>query len=229
MERRERDLRHRLAKKIDANGGYSDRDGVYALSWDVPVYGLGGFDLVTELVKDGYFQSPADVLLRYPNIERLWDDFMLSNTYDPTEDMQEAVRDCDTYRMWRPKFARRNGFSYTGLGAEKPFDVEFEFHGRGGKHLCVTKFQGESLIERRGEQRMMERLTDPNLREWYGHHTTEWMRQLCGMIDEWNVCFTREAAEQEARYLTLDRFVRWLDESENWGGADDDDDIEEAA
>jgi hypothetical protein len=216
MNRRERDLRHRLAKKIDANGGYSDRDGVYALSWSVPVYGLGRFDLVPELVKDGYFRSPADVLLRYPDIEAMWDDFReIANEYDPIEDVQEGVRDCDTYRMWREKFARRNGFSYTGLGAEKPFDVEFEFHGRSGKHLCVTEFQGLSLIERRYEARLMERLADPA--EYWD---TTWMRQLCGMIDEWDVCFTEQAAQEEARYLTLNRFVQWLDEREDEGDAD---------
>lgn len=211
-----RNFRTILADKIESNGGYFDRDGRHVLSWCVPAYGpaygLGPLDIVQELVKQGDFTSPADVLLRFPDVEKIWDGWFNTSSYfyeHLAEDMQSSVHDAETYRMWSPDIARKYRFSYTGLGAEKPFAATFEFRGRGGKHLCVTEFDGVALSGRNFDA--SELPTYPIL----------WVRRLCGMIEEWDKCFTPQAAQDEARYLSVWRFAQWLEYVEGKDEAED--------
>jgi hypothetical protein len=119
--------------------------------------------------------------------------------------------------MWRPEIAARWGFAYKGKGAEKPFDATFEFHGRQGKHLIVTQFEGTDLT-----LDLADMLDGPQ----YAHDCVPsnlWCRQLCGMIEEWDLCFTSEAATNEYAYQRAFEIGSNLEDST---AADDDECME---
>ena len=206
-------LRQILASRLQRNGGYRRGRGEdFVLEWCVPVYGPASMpQMMKSLVDAGEFLNEGDILIQYPDVNDRWEWFTRDGTnYNQAwdtliEDMRESVTGCDTFKMWRPEIAKKYGFSYDGLGADKPFEVEFCFAGRGGKHLCIEKFEGVSLNQRD----LIDNLTDPE-EAW----PTLWVRQLLGMIEEWDLCFTRQAVEAEARYLLAFRFAEYIREHE---------------
>ncbi|HEX6826691.1 MAG TPA: hypothetical protein VF077_10290, partial [Nitrospiraceae bacterium] len=185
-------LRQILASKLQRNGGYRRGRGEdFVLEWCVPVYAsLTRSNLVPAIISTGEVLHEADLRLQYPEIEDVWEQYIRDPKQDERtwewliEDMRESVTGSDCYAMWRPEIAKKWGFSYDGLGADKPFEVEFCFAGRGGKHLCIEKFEGISLNQRD----LIDNLLDPE-EAW----PTLWVRQLLGMIEEWDLCFTQEA------------------------------------
>jgi hypothetical protein len=188
-------IRQLLAEKLRYNAGYHGDRKHWALEWNVSI-GLVRPELVTKYLIEQHFQNELDAALQHPNLlERVRRE--LDSNYDDShiiEQMRDGVDGGDTYRMWRPEIAARWGFEYKGKGAEKPFDVTFEFHGRQGKHLIVTNFEGFDLTID---------LADMLERPQYAHDcppSNLWCRQLCGMIEEWDLCFTHEAATNEYAY-----------------------------
>ncbi|HEX6826967.1 MAG TPA: hypothetical protein VF077_11685, partial [Nitrospiraceae bacterium] len=67
------------------------------------------------------------------------------------------------------------------------------------------KFEGISLNQRD----LIDNLLDPE-EAW----PTLWVRQLLGMIEEWDLCFTQEAVDKEALYLLAMRFMDYVREYE---------------
>jgi len=208
-----RKLREILASRLQRNGGYRRGRGEdFVLEWNVPVWIDANIsNIIPELVRIGEFLSEADVRLQYPEIETMWNQYSRDGEFTNQswewliEDMRESVTGGDCFKMWRPEIAKKYGFSYDGPGADKPFEVEFGFYGRGGKHLCIEKFEGISLNDRE----LIDNLTDPE-EAW----PTLWVRQLLGMIEEWDLCFTEKAVQSEARYLLAFRFAEFIREYE---------------
>jgi len=213
-----RALREMLQQEISLNGGYhTGRDGNYLLSWNVAVYGgMSVKEMQGALCQGDSFESPADLRLRYPDWETSWETFSSAggNWEHVVEDMRSQLCDGDTFRLWRPAIATRFGFSYTGLGADRPFDVDFTFLGRSGKHLCIERFNGRRLTEDEfpspGDVRKRFRF-DFGDEEELNTNSSEWTRQLLGMIQEWDLCFDRKAVNKEALYQTAFQFAQYLE------------------
>lgn len=139
------------------------------------------------------------------------------------EDMRRGVIEADTYRSVRPEIAARYGLSgservmplrykrRTDEMAYHPakkegwimvnpyanierYDVSWEFHGRGGKHLCLTEFEGKSLEHRSDDLAEAIREDDS------GEYPNSWCQKLLAFIHECDLCFTSKIVEQEWEY-----------------------------
>lgn len=87
------------------------------------------------------------------------------------------------------------------------FNVEFEFHGRGGKHLCPTDFEGNSL--ELSSEDLAEAIRDGAMDQGYSN---QWCQKLLAFIHECDLMFTSKAASEEFNYMLLFRF--WTDHIE---------------
>lgn len=200
-------VRELLADAIRRNGGYSNEA---ALEWSVPVYPyFTARQVAAYMVKMGYFVSLADLMMQYPRWEEIYQGFKVP-WERLLEDMREGL-DGDCYRTMSPDTAKKHGREYKGPGADSGFEVEFEFHGRGGKHLCVTKFEGVDLDM--SSEVVIQRLTDPDENDYY-RYSNQWCRDLLAMITEWNHCFRREAVESEALHHTAFYFYDHLENAD---------------
>lgn len=187
-------IRERLKAAIDGNGGYHE----WALSWDVSLSSVDADEVLEVLAKEHY-HNEFDLILQYPEVKEMIEAHMQTAevNQDMQEQMQERLIDGDTFRMWSPDVAKKHGFAYKGEGSELPFEVDFAFEGRGGKHLVVTKFAGVKLTK----DAFAEFFDDPH----YVQYSNYWCRQLLGMIEEWDLCFTRVAVKSEEVYT-----LAWL-------------------
>lgn len=93
------------------------------------------------------------------------------------------------------------------------FDVQFELHGRGGKHLVVESFEGVRL---RGAT--SEHLAELIEEEGHDAFSNEWCRYLLAMMEEWEQCFTSKKASDEMEYQAAWQVARvarvFIDEAE---------------
>lgn len=150
------------------------------------------------------------------------------------ESMRRGVVDADAYRTVRPEIAARYGLpgseeamprqykrrtdesAYHPAGREgwikiNPyrntlyFDVEWEFAGRQGKHLCLTEFEGHKLDMRSAD------LAEA-IRENESGYSNEWCQKLLAFIHECDLCFTQEAIREEFKYQMLYQLAQELDE-----------------
>jgi hypothetical protein len=152
--------------------------------------------------------------------QSLWDDVR--------EGMGEMLRGNvkgTTYGSVRPEIANRYGLGYYSpklysrlIGDESAyypakvkgwriegefnnvpdFDATFEFHGRGGKHLCLASFEGKDIRGRSDELAEMIR-TDHE--SWArGTYSNDWCQMLLAYIHQCDLMFTSEAASKEFLY-----------------------------
>lgn len=174
----------------------------YMLNWDVKVHFYPSVEEVLDDIATYFFINRADLLMQYPRADEVVEEFMdePQNLYHLIDDMRSSVTDCDTYFTVRPEVAKK-----WKLGEEtaqkKPISANFEFHGRGGGHLCVVSFEGRTV----DAYDFAEGVVDDEYEEW-------WCQKLLAMIDEWDQCFTREAVHQEAAYQTAARIHTILEE-----------------
>lgn len=119
------------------------------------------------------------------------------------EDVQRGVTEdgWDTYRMMSPAVAKR--FS---LSADTIYDATFSLEGRGGKHLCITHFEGQDLAGVDLAEALQDQTADKN-QEPYNAYTNDWCRALLAMMSEWDVCFTSRKASDEVNYQLAFRMM----------------------
>jgi hypothetical protein len=151
------------------------------------------------------------------------------------DDMARGVSDADTYRTYRREVGRRYGLSSDETMPRKyrrklatdtcyypastsgwvivnpwqgleSYEVEFEFMGRQGKHLCVTEFEG------RGLGISADDLADNIRNDSDGAYPNVWCQRLLAMIHEWDLCFSREAVKQEFHYQVGFHFAQRMRE-----------------
>jgi hypothetical protein len=157
------------------------------------------------------------------------------------EDMYRGLNDDDGNRTYSPATATRHGLTYytakpaharyarrTGkevccYPASKPnwirvdpyvceyFDVTFALYGRGGKHLCVTQFEGVPLDS--SDYSFEDKLrASPGDDAYVPRMTNLWCRKLLAMIEEWDVCFTEKNASAEMDCLAVYRMEQRVEE-----------------
>lgn len=214
-------LRHLLADAIERNGGYSsgyhDR---FPLEWTVGLH-------YADLDRDHIFKrvlKDFDSTLRMPD-DFEWDPDRIWQWVQ--EDMYEGLNDDMSRQTYGPETAKRYGLPFErfpkayrrkkdsdtayfqskkpGWLLENPypciyFKVNFELHGRGGKHLVVTDFEGHRLEGRNSEDWAAIIRNDDD-----GSFSNVWCRNLLAMIGEWDGMFTSKNASDEMEYLAADR------------------------
>ena len=183
--------KNRLIRLLnDGRVSYYDH-GKYLLTWNVKMHHTPTTETILNCVAVNFYKHRGELLIRFPEAEdiveeKLHDD----NTFGfVLESMRHSFEDGDTYRMYRPKFAKKYGLAYEGKGADSPFDVEFCYLGRSGGYLAIEAFEGI-------------RMKDFDYDDWY---PDQWTRQLCAMIEEWDLCLTRESI-----YAEFDYQLAWL-------------------
>lgn len=207
-------LRSTLAARIRGNGGYNSRSDGGPLAWTVrymSTYANAERKLLMEAIAGNYFVSEADMILQRPNIA----EEVYTLIDDPDNGMWAYVQErlCDDLnadeglRMWSPATATRYGFDYKGEGADRGFDMDLRNYGRGGKHVCLMRFDCETLSKYTNDE--LADLIDPETEKdfnWDPQFSNGWCRKLMGIMDELDVCLTDEAAAASGRYYEAD----WL-------------------
>lgn len=89
------------------------------------------------------------------------------------------------------------------------FDVEWEFLGRQGKHLCLVSFEGRKLKDY--SKWFAQSLREPPTAEEYSN---EWCQKLVAFIHECDLMFEYKNIASEFEYLALFRFYCRIEEIE---------------
>lgn len=206
-------LRAKLAARIESNGGYhAGLKASYALSWCVRYYGelATPAQVAAGLVENEHFLSGLDLQLRAPNLEELANEAIKSSTpwFYAQECLQDDLTSDEGLRTLSPATAARYGLDYEGPGAESPFRMKLGGYGGGGKHVCLTEFEGVELG-----------MYNPDLAEQVDSHrkpdglptlSNRGCRLLMGIMDELDEALTDENAARCGRYYEIDWFAREL-------------------
>ncbi len=199
-------IRKALLNRLDRMR-YYDRRTLNALSYTVKFY--KSVDTAEEaselLIRHGHFINEVDLAIRFPDFEDRFEaiDESAMYMYAQENNISDLAND-EGYRTWSPETARRYGFDYTGDGADRPFDVEFATRGRGGKHVVVVEFEGETL-----DGDLTERITGADW-EYPISPSNQWCRKLMGMMDEWDKLLTTANAHECGGYYMADYIAREL-------------------
>jgi hypothetical protein len=161
---------------VCGTGGYYDQ-GHFAIEYLVPCY-RADLDFNTLWTRHEQEQfAPAEIGLYKSFAMRYFDNYTDQNKLWEwgIEGAQESVRNDDANRMiWNE---------------ELPYRVKFQFHGRGGKHLCPVEFGHYDLRVRP---------------EYLAEQMLEWpmkdVRALYKLCRQWDVDFTPEKASSEVEY-----------------------------
>lgn len=204
-------LRAKLADRIKANGGRHDRHDSFALSWCVRYYGtlITAAEAKAALVEYEHVINEADLLLQMPDFEEEFTLDMANAMWDyAQEHLQDDLHSDEGLRMWSPETARRYGFDYTGPGADRPFEMALGSYGGGGggKHVCLTEFEGRKL---KGFNREFAEMVQGhgNPDSSYPMLPNLWCRQLMGIMDELDEALTEENAKRRGRYYEADHLA----------------------
>jgi hypothetical protein len=209
-------MRELLARAVESNGGYTRHlSGSWPLSWEVPIQSRKStfdelFDAaVKQLRQDHIGDEPTHwTPAHLKNVKFDWNSSMRGGGlfYQIAEDMRNDVQDSDTFKFMRPEIEKRYGLSVDPLRTRmyikepgckfriehdypRAFDVEFEFVGRGGKHLVISAFEGRKLVG------LSAKDLAQMMRSGDGAYSNAWCRDLLAMVHEWDLCFTPQEVE----------------------------------
>ncbi len=220
-------LRLMLADKIESNGGYSsgyhDR---FAIEYPVGLY-------YADLDKDHIYKLMCEDQGYLPPITGLeWDENKIWEIVQ--EQMYYSLNDDDGNRTYSPATAKKYGLPMhrfprkfkrkstecaycpakkEGWILDEPFDCEyfdvrFELHGRSGKHLVVTEFEGHDLKMRSEDLAEQIRKHD----SWRTSYSNKWCVKLLAMMEEWETIFSSKNASAEMEYQAA--FLMYQDQEE---------------
>lgn len=211
-------LRRTLANRIRQNGGYNSRSDGAPLAWTVRYYrGLESVEEAAKMLAETHFINELDMLVQMPDIDEklaiFFDTLALSSArWSHAQGcLVDDLYEDEGIRTWSPKTATRYGFDYKGEGADRAFDMELKNYGRGGKHVCLTRFDGEQLDRVTNEE--LADLIDPSIEKNPSYDTllpNGWCRKLMGIMDELDETLTDENAERCGRYYETDWLAREL-------------------
>jgi hypothetical protein len=198
------------------------------------------YPLALERLKEDHGVTEPDwTAAALHNVKTDWDRKMEKGElfYWIIEDMQRGVTEADSYKTLRPEIAARYGLPYSRFPKKyarrnkemayypakvdgwilvdpytvEQFDVSWEFHGRGGKHLCLTEFEGKPL------NNCSEDLAESILQDDSGEYSNQWCQKLVAFIHECDLCFTHENVEKEWEYQAAYRLAQELLEAHEEG------------
>ena len=203
---------HKLADAIESNGGYYSRPDMWPLRWDVSVWSNNNTEDMARLHieespgKDRMAAAVALVTDESDNLSGRYAKLKVErfNPYQATEWAIESMRysldDADTYRYVSPEVSGKHG-----LPGDTMFDVKFELHGRSGKHLCITEFEGRRLAGIDAEDlRDAEYLEENSISD-------DWCLKLLVYIEEADKMFSRESVQNDFEYALQGQFQLAVD------------------
>ncbi len=212
-----------LARYLLNNGGYA----VYPISYNVSLSNVDtDWDTAIANVRKFEHVQP-DALRSRAIMAEAQEDFDETTLWNwATESMASTLSDTSCYSSYSPATAKRFAFPHgpgkrilqrrrtttcypagkTSLGTEVVFDgyadeqyeAKFELHGRGGKHLVITHFEGVALANQSSAALAEELLRHDSFAN--GGKSNDWCRKLAGMIEEWDTSFSRASVEREFEY-----------------------------
>ena len=200
---------HRLADAIESNGGYysNSTPNMWPLSWDVSVWSgkttedIARLHIEESRDKDRVAAAVALVTNESDNLSGRYtklevERFNLDQAGDwAIEDMRYGLDEFDTYRYVSPEV-----YDKYGLPNDTQFNVKFELHGRGDKHLCITEFEGRRLAGIDAED-----LRDAEYLEEHGI-SDDWCRKLLAYIEEADKMFSRESVQTDFEFALQGQF-----------------------
>jgi hypothetical protein len=91
--------RQRLAEAIRRSGGNQDREGHWALEWNVALDGMPSVQQLHRCLATNCFQHQFELMLRYPGVDETLEDFVAN---DPSAlwDNVSRVLSSGTLRAW---------------------------------------------------------------------------------------------------------------------------------
>jgi hypothetical protein len=207
-------LRQKLGTRIRANGGYSrHNEESKPLSWTVHYFQqLETPEQAAPLIAGEYYLNMADFVLHHPDFDERFAEQSKTEMWTYAQErLVDDLVDDEGLRMWSPQTADRYGFDYKGEGAERPFDMSLQNYGRGGKHVCLTRFDCETLEGMSSEDfaESIEQHLDPDVNYGRGF-TNGWCRKLMGILDELDEALTEENAARCGAYYEADLLAREL-------------------
>lgn len=191
--------RKAMVEYICANGGYSAYGvGTWPLSWDMGLDRLDfSFNNLWEKAKEYADVNDAEMEEFKTFVrERVWKDEENASAilYDiAVEDARERVNDSDAHKS-------------LGDGTYDP-DVSFEFWGRGGRHLVLSKYAGVSFV----------RTSSADLYEVMSAWGFPSVKRFYKFVRTWTQYFTSENAKSEVEYQAAFHLVARLAD-DAWGG-----------
>ena len=230
-------IREVLINRIETNGGYHrHHQQSCALEWTVSFTPDLDIDHIYALTKD---ERPLpDSIRKAWNADQRWEMYQeqvangldgddVYRTYSPETAARWGLPYLNIDRPVTERYARMTGnecayypAKIKGWRLNKPFsalafNVTFELSGRGGKHICVTEFEGQSLCGDRED--LLQAIREGDGGEVFGlthRHTysNQWCVKLLAMMDEWDKMFNSTAADEEGEYLATEDLQRELDE-----------------
>lgn len=184
-------LREVLAQTVSKNGGY----GSYALEWNVSCpFSVEDFQ---HYISEKHFSEHIRTLKTAKDKKifaeavkiaaKEWNtDKHKQNVWDwVTEDMARSFEDDDGMRALSPEIAAK-----WSVSDDKYFDVKWEFHGRGGKHLVLASFEGYTL-----SNTFADDLTDDG-----ENFPNSLVSSLIAFIEEYDKVLDRKNVEAEFEY-----------------------------
>ena len=207
------DVAKKLADKIKGNGGYYSGRTMWPLSWDVSLWSKkAAADLARLHIKEARDKDRTTIAValaigkrdnlsgRYAKL--VVEPFNIDQASDwAIGDMRSSLDKDDTYRYVSPEVYEKHG-----LSGDTTLDVKFELHGRGGKHLCITEFEGRKLANfthmfdlHDVGQRFVENISD------------DWCLKLLAYIEEAGKMFSCKAVKKEFEYQLQFQFALAVD------------------
>lgn len=207
-------LRAKLADRIRSNGGYSrHNDKSKPLSWKVYYFQqLENSEQAAQLLAENHFINMADFILNFPDFDEWFAEQDRDEMWGYAQErLVDDLSDDEGLRTWSPATATRYGFSYEGEGADRPFDMMLGSYGGGGKHVCLTRFDCETLEGMTSEcfAAGVGGHLDPEWC-WGRNFTNRWCRKLMGIMDELDEALTKENAARCGAYYEADLLAREL-------------------
>ena len=218
-----------LIEAVERNGGYGSRWDSHPIEYVVGLYyTLGDLDDYADaMINEKTLDPRLWELIR----EDFSDNFDMNSHWHDVQGFMADMDDC-TYRTYGPTTAVKYGLPYEKFPNEYKkidkdlayfpaqkegwkrvdpyinleFEVDFTLQGRGGKHLCVAKFDGHTL-EGMSSERFIEALEDPDTQ-----FSNEWCRNLLAMMDEWDEIFTSHKVSSQFDYLMKDRILQRIED-----------------
>lgn len=213
-------FRKLLVKKLRENGGYSGYHDCSPILYTVCFLPDLSLEHIAKLADYGR-PIPKEIV-------KAWDENNLWSNYQ--ELAVNGLDDWDTYRTYSPATAARFGLPYysqsqkyrrktlkdlayypagkEGWIKENPyvaetFDVEFTNYGRGGKRVCVTRFEGINLNVYNED--LIEHIeTGINQYGSYVPIPNKWCQKLLAMMHEWEELITEKAIKDNAEYMAAE-------------------------
>lgn len=165
---------------------YYDHYDKVPFSWDVKFRGLLDRESLETLVLEAVTDYVGEEWARDQEfLDRLWEQFDEDDSdffYETLSDAQRSVKDDDIYHtLWD--------------GTE--LDVEFQFWGRNGGHLCLIRFEGVRLV----------RMEDYELHDWLEEMDEKSLRRFYEFLVQCDYLFTTESVKSEVRHVAAFNFV----------------------